>query len=76
MTENKINGKMEYKEIGKIVYLKDKVFYCSNCDKRFDYAIIYKEYANNPSCKICNKDMEIVESSLRLIIPHPKLGGW
>ena len=69
-------GNEGYIEIGIIVFHKEKVFYCSKCDKRYDFAIIYEAYPNQLSCKICNKEMEIKESALRITIPHPKLGGW
>ena len=62
--------------IGKVLYLERKVFYCSKCDKRYDFAIFYDKFPNQPSCKICNNDMEIKDASLRIGIPHPKLGGW
>ena len=68
---------LNYNEIGKVVFLDSKVFYCPKCDNRYDYAIIYKDYPNKPSCKICNADMEIKETSMRLFgVPHPKKGGW
>ena len=69
-------GNEGYNEIGKIVFLQDKVFYCSKCDKRYDYAILYDEYPDQPSCKICNSNMEIKVVSFRFVIPHPKRGGW
>ncbi len=62
--------------IGKIFWIEDKVFYCSKCNKRYDFAILYNQYPNQPSCKICNNDMEIKEASVRIGIPHPKQGGW
>jgi len=69
-------GNEEYSEIGKIIFHKDKVFYCSKCDKRYDYAILYDAFPDQPSCKICNNNMEIKNSRHRITILHPKLGGW
>jgi NAD-dependent SIR2 family protein deacetylase len=67
----------EYKSIGKVVYLDKEVFYCPKCDFRYDFAIIYDEFPNKPSCMKCNSDMEIKASHARWFgIPHPKRGGW
>jgi len=66
----------DYKAIGKVVFLESEVFYCPKCDNRYDYAILYDEYPNKPSCKICNNDMEFNKPGFRFIIPHPKRGGW
>ena len=66
----------DYKEIGKVVFLGSEVFYCSKCDNRFDYAILYKDYPEKPSCIICNSDTVIKKASLRIVIRHPKRGGW
>lgn len=65
-----------FKEMGKVVYLESEIFYCPKCDNRFDYAIIYDEYPNKPSCIICNSDTVIKNSSFRIGIRHPKQGGW
>ena len=65
-----------YKEIGKVVFLEGKIFYCPKCDKRFDYAILYDKYPDKPSCKVCNSDTVIKKAGFRFGIPHPKRGGW
>ena len=69
-------GKEDFKVIGRVVFLESKIFYCPKCDKRYDFAILYQEYPNKPSCKICNSDMKIRSVVFRFVIPHPKRGGW
>ena len=72
-----INGEpVIAREIGKVIYLEDKVFVCPKCKQRYDFAIIYNEYPDEASCKICNSKVEIDNASLRFAIPHPKKGGW
>jgi hypothetical protein len=65
-----------FNKIGDIVYQEEYIFYCSNCDKRYDFGIFYLDYPNIPTCKNCNKDMEIKKASFRIVIPHPRKGGW
>lgn len=69
-------NKIDYIEIGKVVYAEGYVFVCSRCNKQYDFAILYNDYPNKPSCKICNSDMELDKPFMRITIPHPKKGGW
>jgi len=76
MTVASIYDTLEVHEIGKIVWLDDKVFVCGKCKRRYDFAIVYEGH-ERPSCRICSSDMTVTDASLRILgVIHPKNGGW
>jgi predicted RNA-binding Zn-ribbon protein involved in translation (DUF1610 family) len=62
-------------EIGKVIWLEGHVFVCPQCDKRQDYAIIFKDHPQRPVCISCQADLDIDEASPR-IMRDPIKFGW
>lgn len=76
MTTTEIYETFEVHEIGKIIWLDGMVFVCEKCKRRYDFAIIYKDY-DKPSCRICSSDLKITKTWMRILgVIHPKDGGW
>jgi hypothetical protein len=69
----------DFIKVGELVCIHGKVFECSKCDERYDFAIlitseIYLQNMKFPTlvCRKCNQFVTIDNAFLRFRIPDPR----
>ncbi len=57
---------------GLVVWIEGHIFYCSKCKLNYDYAILYEDYPEVYTCRICSSDTEVRQAGPRMGIRNPR----